>query len=272
MKNPKYGPAEFEAYKARFEELRNNLPRSFTGFEYDFTKSWADLTPEQRTAWLQEVYADRSLKLWLASFAEIFIDEEVSAQVSDFMREKMRASLEDLALTDILIPGRDDYGFATHRLPLETNYLEVYHRPNVIAVPVKDKPIAEITSEGIRLADGKGHELDIIILATGFNAGSGALSRIDIRGRDGQLLRDLRSRDIRTLIGLMVHGFPNMMITGAPLAPLAALCNMTICLQQQAEWIAGLIATMREAAKRVVEPIDEFEQAWVDHHDAVMPR
>lgn len=267
MKNPKYGPVEAAAYKARFEELRQNLPHTFTGFEYDFSHSWADLTPEQRLAVLEEIHADGSLKLWLAGFAEMFFDPQVSEEISEFVRGKMRARLKDPSLIKILVPGKDDYGFGTHRVPLETNYLEAYHRPNVHAVSVKDNAIAEIVPEGIKLADGTVHELDIIILATGFDAGSGALSRIDIHGRDGRLLRDDWSRDIRTSMGMMVHGYPNMLITGAPLAPSAALCNMTTCLQQQTEWISGLIRWMSAAGKTVVEPTVAFEDEWIRHHD-----
>ena len=115
---------------------------------------------------LEEIHADGSLKLWLASFVEIFLDPQVSAEVSAFVAEKMKARLQDPALIDLLVPKPEDYGFGTHRVPLETSYLEVYHRPNVTAVSVRDNPIAEITPEGVRLADGTVHALDVIILAT----------------------------------------------------------------------------------------------------------
>ncbi|MFO1048462.1 MAG: NAD(P)/FAD-dependent oxidoreductase [Geminicoccaceae bacterium] len=173
MKNPKYGESDVAAYKARFEELKATIPHTFTGFEYDFGPSWAELTPDQRRARLEEIHANGSLKLWLASFAEMFFDEAVSAEVSEFVREKMRARLEDDRLCELLIPK--DYGFGTHRVPLETNYLEVYLRPNVEVVPVADNPIARLRPEGIETADGTLHELDVVILATGFDAGTGRL-------------------------------------------------------------------------------------------------
>ena len=265
MKNPSYGSDDVAAYKARFEELRENLPTTFTGFEYDFTDAWADLTPEQRRARLEEDYDNGSLKLWLASFAEIFSDEEVSEEVSEFVREKMRARLQDQELCELLIPS--DYGFGTHRVPLETDYLEVYHRDNVQAVPVKNNPITRIVPEGIVLEDGTLHELDVIIMATGFDAGTGALTRIDIRGRDGRSLKEDWGRDIRTTMGLMVHGYPNLLTTGAPLAPSAALCNMTTCLQQQTEWISDAIRHLNANGKTVIEPTEEGQDAWVAHHD-----
>lgn len=269
MKNPKYGPDEVNWYKGRFDELKSSLPNTFSGFEYDFEKKWADLTPVQRREVLEETYADGSLKLWLASFSEIFFDPEISEEVSEFVRSKMRTRLKDPKLIDILVPHKSDYTFGTHRVPLEMNYLEAYLLDNVEAVPVKDNPITEIVPEGVRLDDGTVYELDVIIMAVGFDAGSGALSRIDINGRDGMNLRDEWHRDIRTTLGIMKHGFPNLFMTGAPLAPSAALCNMTTCLQQQTEWISDCIRHMREDAKAIIEPTADAEDAWVKHHDAV---
>lgn len=267
MKNPKYGPDEAAWYKSRFGELTQNLPQTFTGFEYDFKHKWHDLTPEQRREILEEIHADGSLKLWLASFAEMFFDEAVSEEISEFVREKMRARLKDPRLIDILVPKPGDYGFGTHRVPLETSYLEVYLRDNVHAVSLRDNGIAEIVPEGVKLEDGTLFELDVIIMAVGFDAGSGALTRIDIRGRDGLSLREEWGKDIRTTLGMMKYGFPNLFMTGAPLAPSAALCNMTTCLQQQTEWITNCIRHLEETGLTVIEPTLEGEAAWVAHHD-----
>jgi cation diffusion facilitator CzcD-associated flavoprotein CzcO len=269
MKNPKFGPAEAKAYKDRFEELQNALPNTFTGFEYDFGKSWVESTPEERRARIEDFYENGSLKLWLASYAEIFFDKTIGEEVSKYVRERMCARLEDQALIDVLVPTSEDYSFGTHRVPLESSYLEAYRRDNVEAISVKSNPIAEIVPEGVRLEDGTIHELDVIILATGFDAGSGALSRIDITGRDGLKLRDEWASEIRSTMGLQKHGFPNFFMTGAPLAPSAALCNMTTCLQQQTEWIADCIRHVRSREKTVIEPTAEGEEAWVAHHDEV---
>ena len=265
MKNPKYGAEDQEQDTKRFEELRDTIPHTFTGFEYDFEQAWADCTPEQRDAILEEIYQDGSLKLWLASFGEIFFSEEVSEHVSEFVRAKMRERLADQRLIDILVPT--DYGFGTHRVPLENGYLEVYHRDNVDLVSVRDTPIARIRPEGIELTDGSVHELDVIILATGFDAGTGALTRIDIRGRDGRSLSEEWGRDIRTTMGLAKHGYPNLLTTAVPLAPSAALCNMTTCLQQQTEWIANAIRDLRADGGSTIEPTAEGEDAWVAHHE-----
>lgn len=268
MKNPKYTADDINAYKMRFEELKETLPTTFTGFEYDFTNgAWGELTPAQRREVLERIWNEGSLRLWLASFAEIFSDEDASEAVSEFVREKMRERIKDPKLCDLLIPK--DYGFGTHRVPLESGFLEVFHRPNVELVSVKSNAIASVTPDGIKLANGQEFELDVIILATGFDAGSGALTRIDIRGRSGRALKDDWGRDIRTTLGLQVHGYPNLFTTGAPLAPSAALCNMTTCLQQQVAWISECIKYMRQTGAKTIEPTIERQDEWVEHHDKI---
>jgi len=267
MKNPKYSAADIDAYKARFQFFAKQLPSTFTGFEYDFEHAWADLMPEQRRKVMEDCWNDGSLKLWLASFGEMFFDEEVNQQLSEFVREKMRERLQDPKLCELLIPSDSDYGFGTHRVPLEQNFLEAFHRPNVEIVSVRTNPIERVTPDGIQTADGTVHELDVIILATGFDAGTGALTRIDIRGRGGRALKDEWSTDIRTTMGLQIHGYPNLFTTAVPLAPSAALCNMATCLQKQVEWIDDCIKYMRSRNLKVVEPTKDAEDQWVAHHD-----
>ena len=267
MKNPKFTPEDQAAYKSKFEWLAKRLPHTFTGFEHDFEHTWADLTPEQRRAVLEEIWEDGSLKFWLASFGELFFDAGVSEQVSEFVREKMRARLKDPRLCDILIPK--DYGFGTHRVPLENGFLEAFLRPNVEVVSVKDNPIERVTPNGLRLRDGTEHVFDVLVFATGFDAGTGALTRIDIRGRGGRSLKEDWGREIRTTMGLQVHGYPNLFTTAAPLAPSAALCNMTTCLQQQAEWISNCIQYMRDHNVKVCEPAKEAEDQWIEHHEEI---
>jgi acetone monooxygenase (methyl acetate-forming) len=266
MKNPRYTESDQDRYKSRFAELRSTIPYTFTGFEYDFEYAWADLTPEKRREHLEAVFQDGSLKLWLAGFGEIFFVDEISQEVSEFVRDKMRERLRgNQHLIDTLVPT--DYGFGTHRVPLENGYLEVYHQDNVDLVNVRDNAIARIRPEGIELADGTVHELDVIILATGFDAGTGALTRIDVRGRDGRSLAEEWGQDIRTTMGLAKHGYPNLLTTAVPLAPSAALCNMTTCLQQQTEWITNAVRDLRAEGKSTIEPTAEGEDAWVAHHE-----
>ena len=269
MNNPKYSQAEWDRFGARFHELKKRVRETFAGFDYDFDNGpWADKTPEERRAVLQRCWDDGSLALWLSSFPEMFFDEAVSQEVSEFVREKMRARLQhNPELCKLLIPT--DYGFGTHRVPLENKYFEVYLQPNVQAVDCKKAPIERVVPQGIQTADGTIHELDVIILATGFDAASGALMRIDIQGRGGRSLKDQWSKELRTAMGLQVHGYPNLFMTAAPLAPSAALCNMPTCLQQQVDWITDCIAFSRKNGKQVVEATQTFEDEWVAHHDAI---
>lgn len=271
MRNPKYSKEDWEKWGSRFHELKKRVRETFAGFDYDFDAGpWAEKTPDERRAVLEKLWDDGSLALWLASFPEMFVDEEVSEAVSEFVREKMRERLQSRPeLYDLLIPSAADYGFGTHRVPLENKYLEVYLQDNVEAVDCKKAPIEKIVPEGIQTADGKVHEVDIIILAVGFDAGSGALSRIDIRGRDHRSLKEQWQQEIRTSMGLQIHGYPNLFTTGAPLAPSAALCNMTTCLQQQVDWITGCIDFARQHGKHTIEATKDFEDRWVQHHDEV---
>lgn len=267
MKNPKYDAEVWAKWGAQFHQLKKRVRETFAGFDYDFDAGpWAEKTPDERIAVLESLWEDGSLSLWLASFPEMFFDELVSEEVSDFVRTKMRERLKhNPDLCKLLIPT--DYGFGTHRVPLENKYLEVYLQPNVETVDCKQTEIECIVPEGIQTADGKVHEVDIIVMAVGFDAGSGALSRIDIRGRDERSLKEQWAQEIRTSMGLQVHGYPNLFTTGAPLAPSAALCNMTTCLQQQVDWITDCIDYARKGGKRVVEATKEFEDSWVQHHD-----
>lgn len=271
MRNPKYSDEDWAYWCSRFHETKAKVKTTFAGFDYDFhEKAWADCSDEEREELLEKRWEDGSLALWLASFQEMFVDEDVCEEVSKFVRTKMRARLgNDPALCDLLIPTQDDYGFGTHRVPLENKYLEVYLQDNVEAVDCKAAPIEEIVPEGIKTADGKVHEVDVIILAVGFDAGSGALSRIDFRGRDNRSLKEQWQQEITTAMGLQVHGYPNLFTTGAPLAPSAALCNMTTCLQYQVDWITGCIDHAVKNGKKVVEVSQETESQWVEHHDEV---
>ena len=268
MHNPKHSEEDIKAYKDKFEETKESIPKTFSGFNFDFDPVvWAEHTPEQRQQRLEEIWQHGSLKLWLASYMELFFDEEVNEEISEFVRNKMRERLKDPELCELLIPT--DYGYGTHRVPLENNYLEVYLQDNVDAVSVKDNPIESIVPEGIKLADGTVHECDVVIMATGFDAGSGALTRMNIHGRDNRSLADQWNEEIRTAYGLAIHGYPNLFTTGAPLAPSAALCNMTTCLQQQTEWISGCIDYARNKGVNLIEASKELEDEWVEHHDEV---
>ena len=269
IRNPKYTEEERKGILDRFSQIKDQVNATFAGFDYDFSNgSWHDSTPEQRRAVYEKLWADGSLAMWIGSYPEVFSERAANDDISAFAREKMRRRLQNRAdLIEVLVPT--DHGFGMRRVPLENGYLESFLRPNVTAVNCHKTGITEIVPEGVKTSDGKVHELDILILATGFDAGTGALTRMDIRGRAGRSLKDDWGKEIRTTMGLQVHGYPNLFTTGAPLAPAAALCNMTTCLQQQANWIADTIKYMRDHKLSVMEPTAEKEDEWVKHHDQI---
>ncbi len=263
MRNPAYGWQDRETYKARFRELRDTLPHTFAGFPDDDTHAWAQMSAEERQALLEDLHRDGSLRLWLASSRGAGAVGEVSEAISEFVRDTMRERLADPRLADILVPT--DHAFGAHRVALENGYLEVYHRDDVELVGVRDNPIARLRPEGVELADGTVHELDVIVLATGFDAAPGGLTGIDVRGRDGRALAEEWRRDPRTTLGLATHGFPNLLTTAAPLAPSPARYNTTAYLQQQTEWIAEAVRDLRARGRSTIEATPEGEDAWVTH-------
>jgi len=151
-------------------------------------------------------------------------------------------------------------------VPLETGYFDVYNRDNVDLIDLRETPIECITPNGICTTAGE-IPLDAIILATGFDAGTGGLTAIDIRGRGGVSLREQWKSEVRTTMGLQIHGYPNLFTTSAPYALPSAFCNAPTCLQHQVQWIADCIDYLRQHGRRVIEPTAQAEQRWMTHHD-----
>ena len=267
MQNPKWSDEDRAMYNSQFEELQKRVRSTFGGFDYDFEdKPYAETAAEERRERYEMLWADGSLSLWLTSYVEMFFDEAANDEISEFVREKMRARLKhDPKLCELLIPT--SYGFGTHRVPLESQFLEAFLLPHVDIVDVKKSAIARIVPEGVQLEDGSVHEVDILVLATGFDAGTGALTRMNIVGRGGRSLTEDWNKEIRTTMGMQIHGYPNLFASATPLSPSAALCNMTTCLQEQVNWITDAIEYLRKNNIAVMEPTAETEEAWVQHHE-----
>ena len=266
MRNPKYDAARMAELRAQYPQMKELVHNTFTGNDYDFgTVLFADLTPAEREARLWEYWADGSLKFWVGAFGELFADQVVNDYVSEFVRERIRERVQDPAVAARLTPT--DYGFGTRRVPLESGYYEVFNQPNVTLVDTTATPIERFTAGGVKTSDGE-QALDMMIFATGFDAGTGALTAIDIRGRDRLLLKDAWAQDgIRAWMGLQVHGFPNMFMIMAPLSPAAAFCNVPTCSQQQADWISNCITYTLGKQASSIEPSAAAEAAWGEHHD-----
>jgi cyclohexanone monooxygenase len=164
----------------------------------------------------------------------------------------------------MLIPK--GYPFGVKRNPLDSGYFETFNEPHVHLVDVKANPVAEITPTGLKLEDGTEYEFDTIVYATGFDAMTGPLNKIDIRGRGGQSLREKWEAGPRTYLGLTSAGFPNLFTITGPQSP-SVLSNMPVAIEQNSDFIARVIEHSRATGADYVEATREAEDDWVSHHN-----
>jgi cation diffusion facilitator CzcD-associated flavoprotein CzcO len=192
------------------------------------------------------------------------VDRKANALISDFIARKIRQRVKDPAVAEKLIPK--NHGFGTRRVPLETRYYEVYNQPNVKLVDINETPIERITpkgikTRGIKTSDAE-YEFDIIIYATGFDAITGSFDRIDIRGVDGRRLKDEWNAGPQTFLGILVEGFPNMLMV---MGPHAGLGNFPRAAEYSVEWVTGLIRYARDHGLTRIEATADGVADWTDH-------
>lgn len=219
----------------------------------------SDFTPEQR----QEIYEARyrnggGVVGW--AFCDAMIDEEVNEEAANFLRGKIRTIVKDPETAEILTPR--GYAYGTKRCVVGTDYYETFNRDNVEIVDVKSTPIGRIVENGV-IVDGRLIELDILILASGFDALTGALTAIDLRGADGTTLEEAWKEGPRTHLGISVAGFPNMYMVGGPGSP-SVLSNVVMTNELQVEWIADLIEHAEKNNYSMIEVTPEAQAAWTE--------
>jgi cation diffusion facilitator CzcD-associated flavoprotein CzcO len=197
--------------------------------------------------------------LWLSNFRDVAYDREANQVCSDWIADKIRRRVKDQATAEKLIPR--NHGFGTRRVPMETNYYEAYNQPNVRLVSVLETPIERITSIGIRTSE-EDIELDMLIYATGFDAVTGAFDAIDIRGRDGKLLKDRWDGGPRTFVGMTVDGFPNMFMS---MGPHQSYGNIPRSIEFAVNWITSALAYFRDHHITYVEAKPDGVEAWTEH-------
>lgn len=257
---------EFERYvKDNYREWRRREREdSFGGWisvNYKPVKrvkqSALGVSPEERRALYEDRYQNGGLAMYNI-YPDVFASPEANETLAEFLREKIRSRIQDPKKAETLIP----YGFPVlaKRMCADTNYFETYNRDNVDLVDVRKNPLT-ITENGIEVA-GELHELDALILATGFDALSGALMRIEIRGRDGALLSDHWKHGARTAFGLMVAGFPNLFSLSGPGSP-CPLYQPVLLAEEQVDWLAAWIDYFRLEGVASIEPTAEAEERWV---------
>ena len=181
LHNGQIDAEEMAQIKAGYPEIFERCQETFACFLHTpDPRGTFEVTPEEREAFWEKLYAEPGFGIWLGNFRDILIDREANAAISDFVARKIRQRVKDPTVAEKLIPK--NHGFGTRRVPLETSYYEVYNQPNVELVDIKETPIERITPTGIKTSDAE-YEFDIIIYATGFDAITGSFDRIDIRGR-----------------------------------------------------------------------------------------
>jgi cyclohexanone monooxygenase len=220
--------------------------------------------PEEVEQVLEERWKQGGFAI-LGSFADTGIDEKANEVVREFLARKIRAAVKDERTANLLTPRT--YPFGTKRPCVDTNYFETYNRSNVSLVDISQAHIEEITTEGIRTA-AQEYKFDAIIYAIGFDAMTGALDRVDIRGRGGLKLKDKWAHGPKTYLGLSIAGFPNLFTITGPGSP-SVLTNMAPSIEQHVDWVARALADLAARRKATMEATQEAEDAWVAHVNEV---
>ncbi len=257
---------EFEQdWKRRYRELRQAARKTWFG-------SVAFVAAERSALEVPEDERDRIYEAaWgkyggvLTAFNDLTVNEAANETASEFVRKKIRQIVKDPGVAEKLSPR--DYPIATKRICIDNGYYETFNRPNVTLVDVKADPIQAITPTGLRTANAA-YDLDVLVFATGFDAMTGPLFRMNITGRNGVKLQDKWAAGPRTYLGLATEGFPNLFIIAGPGSP-SVLSNMMVSIEQHVEWISNLLDHARNTGTDAVEAKRDAEDAWVDHVNAV---
>ncbi|HWP66200.1 MAG TPA: NAD(P)/FAD-dependent oxidoreductase [Candidatus Limnocylindria bacterium] len=253
-------PAVQRAVKRDYAALRRRGSQMPFGFDTRSTeRSALEVSDEERLAEYEERWRRGGLP-FLGAFSDMIFDRRANETAAEFIRGKIREIVRDPEVAERLMP-RGVVG--CKRLCSDTGYFETFNRPNVTLVDVAASPIEAITEHGIRTGEAH-YAVDDIVFATGFDAMTGALARIDIRGRGGLALRDKWAHGPRTYLGLATAGFPNLFIMTGPGSP-SVLSNMVPSIEQHAGWIAACIAYLDARGLRRIEPSEAAEDAWVAH-------
>ena len=257
---------EIEAVKSSYPEFRagNNAMPGAYGLPYQAERVSAfDLTPEERVEELERRWqVGGTTFMW--AFSDAIVDPAANEVVAEFVRGKIHEVVSDPETADLLSPR---HVIGCKRIVIDTNYFETFNRDDVSLVDVGTTPIAEITATGVRVG-GLVHEVDTLVFATGFDAMTGTILRMDLRGRGGRPLTDSWAAGPRTYLGLSVPEFPNLFTISGPGSP-SVLTNMVASIEQHVEWIADCIDHLRSHGLTSIEATPEAADAWVDHVNAV---
>jgi cyclohexanone monooxygenase len=252
---------EVEAeFKANHDRYRDTMRWSSGGYLVDVNEApLLSLPREVVLAELERQYLVGGLAFTHA-YADSKTDRRANAVVADFMRDKIRARVADKAVAEKLMPR--GYPFGTKRLCVDTGYFETFNRPNVTLVDLRETPLKRADATGLETTERR-FPLDALVCATGFDAVTGALLAVDLRGRGGASLRDLWKAGPQTYLGLMVAGFPNLFTVIGPQSP-TILSNVVVSIEQHVEWIGDCLGHLRRRGLSRIEAEPEAQAAWVE--------
>ena len=250
------------AWQAKREENRAAQRMSPGGFTYHDPRERlvSEAPPEEHKSEFEARWARGGFAM-LGAFADTGVDPAANKVAADFVAEKIRAIVKDPVTAEKLVPK--SYPFGTKRLCVDTGYYETFNRDNVTLVDLQETPIDTITETGVSTTDAA-YDVDAIVFAIGFDAMTGALSKIDIKGRGGVSLNDTWAEGPKTYLGLMVAGFPNLFTITGPGSP-SVLSNMIVSIEQHVDWIADCLRYMGERQMSVMEASETAQEGWVAH-------
>ena len=266
-RNRPIAPEELAQYREDWESLRQSMRRR-GGWPFRTSRRKAsEYTPEERRARYEEMWERGGIHLSINSFVGLLVDEDLNHEVSEFVREKIREVVRDPETARKLMP---DYHFGTKRLILEGGYFEAFNRDNVSLVDLREDPIEAFTPSAIRTRNGE-HEIDMLVLATGFDAVSGSMLKLDPEGRGGLRLAEKWDERFHTYLGTTLAGFPNLFMIHGPASP-GVFFTMPLGGELQMEWIGNCIRHLRENDLGAMEPTPAAEAAWDEEIQGIAGR
>jgi cation diffusion facilitator CzcD-associated flavoprotein CzcO len=258
-------PEEMEDARENWDTLRAKMLAHPGGFPFDTHSRLAlDDTPEQRRARYEELWQRGGFGFFLNGYNDIAISEEANQSMADFVRDKIRAIVRDPETAEKLMP---DHFVMTKRPILDGGYFEAFNRDNVTLVDLREDPFERFTPSGAVTRTGH-HPLDMLVLATGFDAISGSMLRLNPKGRGGMSLKERWDDRFHNYLGILVAGFPNLFMIHGPGSP-GVFYNMPLGAERQMEWIGNCMRHLRERELGAVEPTAESEEAWATEVSAL---
>jgi cyclohexanone monooxygenase len=246
-----------EGYPRAYQKRRT----TFGGFDYEFLeKSASEVSEGERRATFERIWEIGGLAPWVGSFNDLLANEQSNRAAYDFWRDKTRARIKDPAVAETLAPTEPFHPYGTKRPSLEQHFYEIFNQPNVSLVDLRKTPIERVTRSGIKTAAGE-HDLDVLVLATGFDAVTGGLTSIDVHGTQGETLREKWTKGVRAHLGMAVAGFPNLLFVYGPHSP-NAFANGPTCAELQGDWIVQLLDYVRQRDWTRFEATAAAEEGW----------